>query len=309
MEIFITGATGVLGRPVLHQLIEQGHQVRALARSAQNVALVRKLGATAVLGGLWQREQLYDQMHGCEAVLHLATKIPSSSSISKRPAWAENDHIRREGTQNIVQAALAGTIQTVMYPSICFVYPDSADRWLDATTAVPVIADYYQSTFDAEAEVQHFTDAGRRGIVLRMGFFYGPTSPQSQEQLRYARWGIATTQGQAAAHHPFITIADAARAVVVALAHAPTGIYDITEDEPPTTATINKAMATAVGKHRIYTLPGFLMRQMMGREINNAMSRSQRVSNRRFKDATGWQPQNTCDTGWMSVAAARRGAQ
>ena len=309
MEIFITGATGVLGQPVMRQLLEQGHHVRALARSEQNVALVRKLGATAVPGDLWQYEQLHHQMQDCEAVLHLATKIPPMASIAKRSAWTENDRIRRMGTQNIVKAALVGKIQTMIYPSICFVYPNSEDRLIDATNSQPVLADYYQSTFDAEAEVQRFADAGRRGIVLRMGFFYGPTSPQSQEQLRYARWGLASVPGQPTAHHPFITIADAARAVVAALEQAPTGIFDITEDDPPTTATINQAMAAAVGRQRLYTLPGFLMRQLIGREINNAMSYSQRVSNRRFKDATGWQPQNTCFTGWMSVAAARRGAQ
>ena len=43
MKIFITGATGVLGRQSVPQLVQSGHQVRGLARSDGNVELLRRL--------------------------------------------------------------------------------------------------------------------------------------------------------------------------------------------------------------------------------------------------------------------------
>lgn len=61
------------------------------------------------------------------------------------------------------------------------------------------------------------TDARGRGINARMGLFYGPESPQSRDQLRFARWGIASVVGRPDTYHPFVVIEDAAQAIVAAL--------------------------------------------------------------------------------------------
>lgn len=313
MKIFITGATGVLGRHVAPQLVQSGHQVLGLARSDRNIELLQSFGAEPVQVDLFDLVALTQAVEGCDAILHLATRIPSTMNLGKRSAWVETDHIRREGTRTVVDAALAQHVQTIIYPSICFAYPESGAEWIDATLGKLVKGDYYATTFDAEREVRRFTDAGGKGIVLRMGLFYGPESPQSWDQLRFARWGIASVGGSPDAYHPLVVIEDAARAIVAALEHAPAGTYDIVEDEPPTTAEVNAAMAKAVGRHRLRTLPDFLVQMMMGREIKSVMSRSQRVSNRRFKDATGWSPRYSTNGGaWDRVAqamAARHSAQ
>lgn len=305
MKIFITGATGVLGRHVVPQLIQSGHQVLGLARSEGNVELLQSLGAEPLRVDLFDPAALTQAVEGCEAILHLATKIPSTKNMGKRPAWVETDHLRREGTHQVVDAALARQVQTVIYPSICFAYPDCGADWIDATLDKLVVGDYYATTFDAEREVRRFADAGGRGIIVRMGLFYGPESPQSQDQLRFARWGIASVVGRPDAYHPFVVIEDAAQAIVAALEHAPAGIYDVVEDEPPTTAEINAAMAKAAGRRRLRSLPNFLVQATLGREITSVFSRSQRVSNRRFKDAAGWSPRySTNRGGWDRVARA-----
>lgn len=309
MDIFVTGATGVLGRPVVRQLAQSGHQVRALARTEHNGVVLRELGAEPVRGDLWNDEILRDAVRRSDAVLHLASKIPPLSAMGKRAAWRENDRIRSEGTRRIVAHALDSRVQTIIYPSLCFIYPENWDHWIDATTAKPVPTDYYGTTLDAEAAVRHFTEAGGRGIVLRMGFFYGPTSPQSAEQARYARWGISSTPGRMDAHHPFIAIEDAARAVVAALEDAPADTFDIVDDDPPTTREVNQAMAAAVGRKRLYSLPNFVVRQTLGNDLLAAMTRSQRVSNRRFKEATAWQPQVGLADGWQAVAQVMRGVK
>jgi nucleoside-diphosphate-sugar epimerase len=309
MDIFVTGATGVLGRPVVRQLALAGHQVRGLARSEQNAAMLREMGAEPVNSDLWNDESLRAAVQRSDAVLHLATKIPPLASMSKRDAWRETDRIRTEGMRRIVEYALNTRVQTIIYPSLSFIYPESGDRWIDATNTEPVIVDYYRTTFDAEAETRRFTEAGGRGVILRMGYFYGPASPQNVAQLRYARWGIATVPGAAGAYHPFIAIDDAARAVVAALDHAPADTFDIVDDGPPTTQAMNQAMAAAVRRKRLRTLPHFLLRRVMGDDILATMSRSQRVSNQRFKDATGWRPQVTLADGWQAVAQVLGGAR
>lgn len=309
MDIFVTGATGVLGRPVVRQLAQAGHHVRGLARSEQNAAMLRELGAEPVCGDLWHDEPLRAAVQRSDAVLHLATRIPPLASMGKRDAWRETDRIRAEGTRRIVDYALNTRVQTIIYPSLSFIYPASGDHWIDATNAKPVVVDYYRTTFDAEAEVRRFTETGGRGVVLRMGYFYGPASAQNVAQLRYARWGIGSVPGAAGVYHPYIAIDDAARAVVAALEHAPADIFDIVDDGPPTTQAMNQAMAAAVGRKRLYSLPNFVLRQVMGNDILATMTRSQRVSNQRFKDATGWRPQVALADGWQAVARVMEGAR
>lgn len=307
MKIFITGATGVLGRHIVPQLVQSGHQVRGLARSDGNIELLSRLRVEPARVDLFDLAALTQAVEGCDAILHLATRIPSTMNLGRRSAWVETDNIRGVGTRNIVDAALAQQVQTIIYPSICFAYPDSGAEWIDATLKKLVVEDYYATTFDAEQEMQRFIDASGKGITLRMGLFYGPESSQSQDQLRFARWGIASVVGRPDAYHPFVMIEDAAQAFVAALEHALVGIYDIVEDEPPTTEEINAAMSKAVGRVHLRSLPDYLARVTMGRGIMSVMSRSQRVSNRRFKDAIGWSPRFSTKGGaWDRVAQAMR---
>lgn len=304
MDIFVTGATGVLGRPVIRQLAQAGHHVFGLARSQQNGALIRELGAEPVHGDLWNDELLRDTVQRSDAVLHLATKIPSITTMSKRAAWRETSRIRAEGTRRIVTYALDSRVRTIIYPSLCFLYSDGGDRWIDATNSEPVATDFYRATFDAEREARRITTTGGRAVILRMGFFYGPTSSQSVAQMQCARLGVATVPGAAEVYHPFLAIDDAARAVVTALEHAPAGTFDIVGDDPPTTQAINQVMAAAVGRKQLRPLPDFLVRRTFGREGYAVFARSQRVSNQRFKEATGWQPHVALVDGWQAVASA-----
>jgi len=288
MNVFVTGATGALGRPVSRMLIDTGHHVFALARSSRNELRIREMGAEPVRGDLFETSSVRNAVRNSEAILHLATHIPNSSQAARRQSWRENDRIRIEGTRNLVNLALEFGVSTVIYPGVVFAYRDAGEQWLDSTSPLdrlPIL----ESSFSAEAEVQRFTSAGRRGVVLRMGGFYGPASVTTRELYRAARYGIALFFGPAKAYQPLIWIEDAALAVVDALSRAPAGIYDIVDDEPMQRHELASVLAGIVGRKRLWRPPALLLRIWAGK---NAMflTRSQRVSNRRFKEATGWSP-------------------
>jgi uncharacterized protein YbjT (DUF2867 family) len=78
MKVFVTGATGVLGRPVVRRLVAAGHTVRGLSRSPENAALLRRLGAEPVDADLFDLVSLQMALRDADAVFHLATKIPPS---------------------------------------------------------------------------------------------------------------------------------------------------------------------------------------------------------------------------------------
>ncbi len=290
MNVFVTGATGVLGTSVARMLIDIGHHVRALARNAGAESRLRDAGLEPVQASLFDPASLLAALRGCDAVLHLATRIPPPNRSTVRGAWEENDKIRSEGTRNLVDAALECGVSTLLYPSIVYVYADGGSNWLEAPTAGTKPSRITRSTLQAESEVERFNQAGNRGIVLRMGGFYGPSAPSTLQLLRYARrYGIAMLVGRPTAYQPLIWVDDAAVAVVDALSKAPAGTYDIVDDEPLQKRELAESLARAVGRKRVFRPPVILFRFLAGKDPM-FLTRSQRVSNRRFKEETGWSP-------------------
>src|SRR5215216_6072253 len=165
--VFVTGATGVLGHATVPQLLASGYTVRALSRGEVNDAAIRALGAAPIRANLFDPESLPRVLAGADAVVHLATRIPPSSELRHRSAWVENDRIRAEGTKNLVDAALAAGTRIFVYPSFAFVYPDSGDAWIDASSTPVDPIDTLHSTIAAEREVARFAaspgPSGRRG--------------------------------------------------------------------------------------------------------------------------------------------------
>lgn len=291
MQVFVSGATGVLGRPTVRRLVAAGHSVRGLSRSAANAALLRQLGAEPVQADLFDVDALQAALRGCDAALHLATKIPPTSRAGRLSAWAENDRIRREGTRTLVSAALATpTLRTIIYPSFALVSPESGDRWIDAENTPAEPTAIQRTTLDAEAEVARFAAAaGRRGLSLRMGAFYGPDVPSFQDQLQIARMGFSPLPGHPDGYLPVIWVEDAAAAIVTALDRGASGVYDVVDDNPLRRAEVAMALAGVVGRKRLLPLPAWLLHLVGGPGVDS-LSRSQRVSNRRFKAETGWAP-------------------
>ncbi|HEX8695129.1 MAG TPA: NAD(P)-dependent oxidoreductase [Longimicrobium sp.] len=309
MEIFVTGATGVLGRPVVRLLAGGGHRVRALSRSGSNDELLRRLGAVPVRADLFDPAAVRGAVAGSEAVLHLATRIPPRSQARRPEAWAENDRIRTEGTRNLVDAALAAGASAFLYPGVCFVLADGGSDWIDSAGASAEAAPLLASSLAAEAEVERFAAGGGRGVVLRMGYFYGPEAESTLDTLALARRGALLLIGAGDAYFPSIWVDDAAAAVAAALEGAPSGVYDVVDDEPLTRRELAKAVAEAAGRPFVVRPPVWLLKLAAGDDAM-FMARSQRVSNRRFKEAAGWAPSvRDAREGWRRVAELMRQPQ
>ncbi|GAC1317235.1 MAG: hypothetical protein NVSMB12_14850 [Acidimicrobiales bacterium] len=297
MKIFLSGATGVLGRRTLALLVAAGHDVTAVARSTEKADAVRRAGAHPVQVDLFDPVALREAVAGHDAVCNLATHIPAPSRSLLPGAWAENDRIRRDGVKNLVDAALAGGVGRIVQESITFVYADGGSAWLDEDAPL-AICPPTASTVAAEESVARFTAGGRIGVVLRFGYFYGPDSIHTQRQLQAARQGIAASVGAPDGYQPFIHLDDAAAAVVAAL-DAPAGIYNVVEDRPGTRAEIATAMADALGVAPLWVPPKTPVLPSIA-----YAGFSQRVSNRRFREATGWVPAYPSPReGWAAVVS------
>ena len=174
MKVFVTGATGAIGRFVVPELVRAGHEVTALARTDEKAAQLEQQGARAARVSLFDEAALKDVLSGHDAVCNLATSIPSVAKSASMKNWAENDRIRREGSAAVVNAALAAGIGRVVQESITFMYPDRGADWIDESVPLDAPA-LGESVTVAEANAARFTRRGRRRcraalrVVLRAG--------------------------------------------------------------------------------------------------------------------------------------------
>jgi nucleoside-diphosphate-sugar epimerase len=297
MKVFVTGGTGAIGRFVIPALVSAGHEVTALARSDQKAAWLEGEGARPVEASLFDIAELTDAFAGQDAVANLATAIPPTKHALKASAWETNNRIRTEGSAAIVDAALSAGVRRIVQESICFTYRDGGDNWIDESAPIdppPGI----DAVAAAEANANRFTEAARIGVVLRFGFFYGTGSAHTEEFIRLARRRIGPVAGDPHAYQSSIHLADAASAVVAAL-DAPAGIYNVVDDEPLTKKEYASAVGAAVGKHPWIRFPGRFAR--VAGKTSDMLTRSQRVSNAKFKEATGWSPKYpSAREGWLA---------
>ena len=286
MKIFMTGATGVVGRRAVPLLIDAGHVVTALSRSAQNRATLAGLGATPDEASLFDVAGLRRAVAGHDAVLNLATSVPSSvSRMMMRSAWRANDRVRRDGSAAVAEAAALEGVARLVQESFAPTYPDHGDDWIDESMPIAPAA-HNESSVAAERSAMRFAERAGVGVVLRFGGFYGPDSTM-QAMLDMVRKGWAPLPGDPRAFFSSLSQHDAATAVAAAL-DVPSGIYNVVEDDPMRRGEWAASLARAAGARAPRPLPRWLV--PLGGSVLRLLARSQRISNARFRSVSSWRP-------------------
>jgi nucleoside-diphosphate-sugar epimerase len=213
VRLLVTGGSGVLGRAFGPLARAEGYEVRAPGRAELDLF---DPGAVAAA------------VSGADAVLHLATRIPSLAQMDEPRAWRENDRLRTEASAILVEAALGADVKTYVQPTVTFVYPDGpVSEETPVRQVVPVIM---RSALDAERQTARFAAAGRHGMVLRLGLLDGPGTGQDHPNP-----GLGAT----------LHAEDAGRALLAALT-VPSGIYNVCRDRERVS---NQLFAEASGWH------------------------------------------------------------
>lgn len=283
MRVFVTGGTGAIGVHTVPALVAAGHAVTALARSDAKAAWLQRHGAVPVAVSLFDRRGLAHAFAGHDAVVNLASALPSTTAFVRQSAWAECERVRVEGSAAVVDAARDAGVRHLIQESVVMIYRDGGTDWVDEDQPV----DHYPITrgnHAAEASALRFPGAA---TILRFGVFYGPHAAHSEQILDMARWHIGFVPGRSDTYLSSIHVADAADAVVAALT-APGGTYNVVDDEPLTKREYAEACAAAVDRRLWISGPGRLG-LLLGDRLTS-MTRSLRVSNKRFRDASGWRP-------------------
>jgi nucleoside-diphosphate-sugar epimerase len=296
MRIFLAGATGVIGHPLVPVLLAAGHEVTGMTRSPERAAALRAAGAEAVIADALDGEAVERALAAArpEAVIHQLTSIPPRINPRTQERDFElNDRLRTEGTRILVAAAQQAGASKIVAQSIAFMYEPGQPGTLHGEQDPLVLeapASFRRSAAAVKSLERTVLEAG--GVALRYGYFYGPGSAISGEgsiasDVRRRRLPIV---GGGGGVWSFIHIEDAARATLAALAVAGPAVYNIVDDEPAPAARWIPALADALGAPRPLRVPALIARLAAGSYGVAVMTTAQGASNALAKRELGWTP-------------------
>jgi nucleoside-diphosphate-sugar epimerase len=300
MKVFVAGATGVIGRRLVPLLVDAGAQVTGVARSTAKARQLEKQGATPVRVSLFDPPTVEAAVAGHEIVINIATSIPSGLRVLLPGAFKENIRIRTEASQNLASAAMATRSIRFIQESFAPAYPDCGDDWIDESVQISP-SRYIESVWDAESAAAEFTKSGGIGVVLRFSMLYGPDSSLTLDTVKFVKRGLAPVFGGGNAYMSSLWTDDAAAAVFAALT-VPAGTYNVTDDVPLRRREAFDLLAEELGVKPPRMLPSWAT-GLMG-SVTQALGRSQKVSNARFRHAASWVPQvPSLREGWKLLVA------
>jgi nucleoside-diphosphate-sugar epimerase len=289
MRVFVVGASGVIGRRLVPQLIERGHEVIGSARSRDRAERLRSLGAESVVLDALDARAVREAVAAVQpdAIVHQATALTGISDLKHFDrTFAQTNRLRTEGTDNLLAAAReAGVGKFVAQSNANHRYAreggpvKSEDDPLDAQ---PVAAMY-----ESVAAMEYLDNAvtGVGGIALRYGIFYGDPNDGMVEAVRARKFPIV---GDGAGVWSFIHLDDAAAATVLALEHDGPAVYNIVDDEPSPTRVWLLELARIVGAKPPQRFPRLLGRLFAGEVPVVMATESRGASNAKAKRELGW---------------------
>src|SRR5690606_26215838 len=134
MRIFVTGATGVLGKRVVQKLLAEGHQLTALCRTVANYQTLERQGIRPVWGNIYDAEEMKSVTVGQEVIMHLASSVPVNNQKLGTNDWLANDLLREKGTDSLAQAAVANGVKLFVVPGVMLAYGNHNGKLVKETT-------------------------------------------------------------------------------------------------------------------------------------------------------------------------------
>jgi 2-alkyl-3-oxoalkanoate reductase len=313
MRIFVAGATGAIGRSLVPQLVERGHQVVATTRTPAKLDLLRALGAQPVLLDGLNGLEVGEAVASAEpdAIVHQMTSLAGMTNLRHFDReFAVTNALRMNGTDYLLAAAAAAGVRMFVAQSYTGWTNDRRGGPVkderDPLDAHPPRAQT-QSLAAIRYLEQAVLEAPIHGIVLRYGSFYGPgASDQLLELVRRRRLPIV---GNGSGIWSWIHVEDAAAATAAALEHASPGIYNVVDDDPAPVRDWLPYLAETIGAPAPFRLPTWLGRLVAGEVAVSWMTAIRGASNEKARRELDWRPsRKSWRQGFREFRPAEQGA-
>jgi 2-alkyl-3-oxoalkanoate reductase len=294
LKVFVAGASGAIGRPLIAELIRQGHSVTGMTQSEGGAQRLRDQSAEAAIVDAFDAVAVERALRGsgAEVVIDELTALPKRPE--DLPAYAAGDRrLRLEGGGNLHRAALScGVRRYIQQGSGFFLQSgeglgdESVGMAVDAPPGVAASAQMY-----TELEARTLGSASMEGVVLRYGFFYGPNTwyhPEggAAEQVRQKKFPVV---GKGQGVWSFVHIEDAALATVAALSAAP-GVYHVVDDDPSPVSVWLPKFAEWVGAPAPQLVPEMLAQVVAGKDAVYYSTKLRGASNAKARRELKFEP-------------------
>lgn len=299
MRVFVAGSTGAIGKFLVPELIESGHEVTALVRSQEKRKQVEAAGARAAVADALNHADLTGAIKRAEpeVIIDQLTALAGAADLKNFDRQAEpTNRLRTEGTDTMLAAARATGTRRFIAQSFCG-WPFAREggpvkREEDPLDPTPPAG--FSRTLSAIKYLENAVGTTREleGLILRYGAFYGPGTAVARDGQIVAmiRKRMLPVVGDGAGIWSFIHIRDAARATAAAVTRGHPGIYQIVDDDPAPVSDWLPVLAQAVGAKPPRRVPAVLGKLAIGEGGVSMMTRIRGCSNAKAKRELGWQP-------------------
>jgi nucleoside-diphosphate-sugar epimerase len=299
MRIFVAGATGAIGRPLVSALIAAGHSVVGLTHAPAKTEAIRRMGAEPVVAdGLDAAAVRAAVMASSpEIIIHEMTDLTGASDLRHfNRTFAGSNRLRTVGTDHLLAAAREAGVRRFIAQSFC--------GWPYARSGVAIKTEADELDPDPPEELRPTLEAIRyleqavtgstqpEGIVLRYGVFYGPDTGMLDhatiEQIRHRRVPLI---GDGGGWWSFVHVDDAADATVRAVERGrPGSSYNIVDDEPAEVREWLPALAQMLDAKPPFHLPAWIGRLVAGEHMVSMMTQVRAGSNIKARRDLDWEP-------------------
>lgn len=216
-RIFLAGAAGAIGFRLSRLLVARNFQVTGTTRSKGKADRLRAIGVEPVLVDVFDAAALAESVAAAQpdVVIHQLTDLSGGfDEPHVKETVTRNAHIRREGTANLIRAALGAGARRIVAQSIAWMYRPRTPPYRESD---PLLCEAEGNTAISlggvkALETQVMNTQGIEGLVLRYGMLYGPATGSGQPH------GPSTVHVDAAAY-----------AAMLAAEQGAPGLYNIAE--------------------------------------------------------------------------------
>jgi uncharacterized protein (TIGR01777 family) len=280
MRILISGSSGLIGRAIVAELSQAGHEITRLVRGGPSAD--RPAIFWDPLGDFLDPLPL----EGFDAVIHLA----GENIAAARWTPQQKDKILKSRVQStrLLANTLAGLRhkpRVLVCASAVGFYGDRGAEIVDESTPAgkgflaQVAAAWEEAGRPAEA-------AGIRTVYLRLGAVLAAEGGMVPRLLPLFRWGLGAVLGPGTQFLSWVSLRDVVRAVRFLLERENLrGPVNITSPNPVTNREFSKALARAVGRPLLLRIPAWFLRLILGEMAQELFLASTRAVPRKLQSA------------------------
>jgi uncharacterized protein (TIGR01777 family) len=263
MKIIISGASGLIGKQLVEQLQQHGHDVVRLVRRAAGTGEIMWDPKAGVLSA--------SALEGADAVIHL-----SGAGIGDK-RWTSSYKREILESRTITTNLIATTIANMnRKPSVFLsgsaigIYGPRGDEQLTevSTDGTSFLADVCKQWEDAAKPA---SDAGIRTVLLRTGIVLTPKGGALKKQLPLFQLGLGGKFGNGKQWQSWISIDDEVGAIEHLLTANVSGAVNLTAPNPVTNAEFTSTLARVVKRPAILPIPPFAPKAILGGELTDAL--------------------------------------